>query len=74
MFFYQWANNYDQWDNTSYTPVEEDETRGSRTFNVDNHVYSITKIKRNEKSKTRTVSEVSELSNKSDFNIGKRQS
>ena len=24
--FYQWADQYDQWDNTSYTPVEEDET------------------------------------------------
>ena len=24
--FYQWADNYDQWDNNPYTTVEEDET------------------------------------------------
>ena len=72
--FYQWADQYDQWDNTSYTPVEEDEAGGSRTLNVDNRVLNITKIKRNGKSKTRTVSKVYESSNKSDFYIGDRQS
>ena len=72
--FYLWADNYDQWDNTSYTPVEEDEPGDSHTFTVDNHVFNITKTKRNRKSKTRIVSEVSELSNKSDFYIGERQS
>ena len=71
--FYWWADNYDQWDNTSYTPVEEDETGGSHTFNVDNRVFNITKTKQNGKPKTRTVSEVSELSNKSDLYISKRQ-
>ena len=34
--FYQWADNYDQWDNTSYTSMEKDETKGSHTFNVEN--------------------------------------
>ena len=43
--FYQWAGYYDKWDNTSYTPVEEDEAGGSHTFNVDNRVFNITKIK-----------------------------
>ena len=44
--FHQWADQYDQWDNTSYTPVEEDDVGGSHTFNVDNHVFNVTKIKR----------------------------
>ena len=72
--FYQWADLYDQWDNTSYTPLEGDEAGGSHTFNVDNPVFNVTKIKQNGKSKTRIVSEVSESSNKSDFYISKRQS
>ena len=67
---YQWADKYDQWDNTSYTPVEEDETVGSHTFNDDNRIFNITKTKQNRKSKTRIVSEVSaSSSNKSDFYI-----
>ena len=56
------------------TPVEEDETEGSHTFNIDNRVFNITKTKRNGKSKTRIMSERSESNNKSDFCIGKRQS
>ena len=72
--FHQCADQYDQWDNTSYTPVEEDDMGGSHTFNVDNHVYNIIKIKRDWTSKTRTVSELSESSNKLDFYIGERQS
>ena len=36
--------------------------------------FNITKIKQNGKAKTRTVSEVSGLSNKSDFYLGERQS
>ena len=43
--FYQWADQYDQWGNTSYTPMDEDDVGGSNTFNVDNHVFNITKIK-----------------------------
>ena len=43
--FYQWADRYDQWDNTSYTPVEEDDAEGSYTFNVDNCDFNLTKIK-----------------------------
>ena len=57
----------DHWNNTSYTPMEGDETRGSHTFYVDNCVFNITKTKRNGKSKTRIVREVSELNDKSDF-------
>ena len=72
--FRQWANQYDQWDNTSYIPVEEDDIGGSHTFNVDNHVFNITKIKQDGTLKTRTVSELSESNNKSHFYIGKRQS
>ena len=72
--FYQWADKFDQLDNTSYQPVEEDEVVESNTFNNDNCVFNITKTKRNGKSKTRTVSEMSELSNKSDFYINKHQS
>ena len=72
--FYQGADNYDQWDNTSYTPVEEDEM-GVPTHLMLTTVFS-TSEKPNKigKSKTRIVSEVSESNNKSDFYIGKRQS
>ena len=35
----------------------------SHTFNVDNHVSSITKIKQDGTLKTRTVSELSEIKN-----------
>ena len=72
--FYQWADQYDQWDNTSYTPVEEGDTGGSHTFNVDNCVFNITKIKRDGTSKTKTVSELSESSKNSEFYIRERQS
>ena len=72
--FHQWADQYDQWDNTSYTPVDEDDVGGSHTFNVDNHAFDITKIKLGGTPKTRAVSELSESSNKSDFYINKRQS
>ena len=72
--FYQWVDQYDQWDNKSYTPVEEGDVGGSHTFNVDNRVFNIKKIKQNGTSKTRTVSELSESSNKSDFYVSKRQS
>ena len=71
--FYQQADQYHQWDNTPYTPVKEDEGGSSHTFNVDNHVFNITKIKQIGKLKTKTVSELSVSNNKSDFYIGKRQ-
>ena len=35
---YQWANQYDQWNNTSYTPLKEDKAEGSHTFNVYNRI------------------------------------
>ena len=53
--------------------MEEDKSGGSHTFNVDNRVFNIIKAKQNGKSKTKTVSEVSESSIKSDFYIDKRQ-
>ena len=65
--FHQWADQYDQWDNTLYTPVDEDDVGGSNIFNVENHVFNITKIKQDRTSKTRAVSELSKSSNKSDF-------
>ena len=72
--FHQWADQYDQWDNTSYTPMEEDDVGGFHTFNVDNRVFNITKIKPDGTSKTGAVSELSESSNKLDLYIGERQS
>ena len=71
--FYQWAKNYDQWDNNPYTPVKGDEARGSHTFNVDNSVFNLTKTKYNGKSKARIVNEVSTSNNKLDIYNGKRQ-
>ena len=72
--FCQWTYQYDQWDNTLYPPVNEDDVEGSHTFNVDNHVFNITKIKQDGTPKTRAVSELSEPSKKSDFYIRERQS
>jgi len=63
----RWADNYDQWDNNPYTPVKDDETGGSHTFNVDHSVFNLTKTKQNWKSKIIIVSKVSESNNKSDF-------
>ena len=42
--FCQWADQYDQWEKISYTPMEEDETGGSHSFNDDNRVFNITKL------------------------------
>ena len=72
--FYQWADQYDQWDTTSYTPVTNNNVGGSHTFNVDNPLFNLTKIKRDGTFKTRVVSKLSESNNKLDFYIGKRQS
>ena len=71
--FYQWADNYDQWDNNPYTPVEGNEAGGSHTFNVDNDVFNVIKTKHNGKSRTRIVNEVTTSNIKSDFYIGKCQ-
>ena len=70
--FYQWADNYDVWNNNSYTPTKGNEMRGYHSFTGDTSVFNSTKTKHNGKSKTRIVSEVS-ISNKSDFYINKRQ-
>ena len=68
--FHQWVDQNDKCDNTSYTPMNEDDVGGFHTFNVDNHVFNITKIKQDGISKTRVVSELSESSNKLDIYIG----
>ena len=72
-WFYKWADNYDVWDDYSYTPMNENEPVSSHTFTGDNSIFKLTKTKHNGKSKTRIVSELS-TSNKSDFYIGERQS
>ena len=54
--------------------MERDETEGFHTFNIDNSIFNLIKTKRNEKLKTRIVSEVSESNNKLDFYIIKHQS
>ena len=67
-WFYQWADNYDVWNNNSYTPTKGNEMVVSHTFDGHNSVFNLTKIKHNRKSKTRIVSEIS-TSNKSDIYI-----
>ena len=74
MRFHQWADQYDQWDNSSYTPIIDNDAGSSHTFNVDNPVFNLTKIKQDGTSKTRVVSKLSESSNRSDFYIGECQS
>ena len=71
---YQWADQYDQWDTTPYTPVTKKDVGDSHTFYLDNPLFNLTKIKRDETSKTRVVNKLSESNNKLDFYIGKRQS
>ena len=72
-WLYQWADNYDAWNNDSYTPTKGNEMRGSHTFTGDTGVFNLTKTKHNRRSKTRIMSEVS-TSNKKIFYIDKRQS
>ena len=54
--------------------MNKDDVGGSRTFNVDNPVFNLIKIKQDGTSKTRAVSKLSKSSNKSDFYIGNHQS
>ena len=49
--FYQYADQYDQWDTTLYTPVTKNDVGYSHTFNLDNPVFNFTKIKHDEISK-----------------------
>ena len=72
-WFYLLTDNYDVWNNKSYTPKKGYETRGSHIFTADTGFFYFTKTKHNGKLQTRIVSEVS-TSNKSDFYIGERQS
>ena len=50
--FYQWVDQYDQWDTTSYTPVTDNNVEGSHKFNLNNLLFNLTKIKRDRTSKT----------------------
>ena len=67
--FHQWADQYDQWDTTLYTPITNNDVRGSHTCNVDNPVFNLTKIKCGRTSKTRVVSKLSESNNKLIFTL-----
>jgi len=57
--FYQWADQYDQWDTTSYTPVTDDDVGDTHTFNLDNSSFNLTKIKRDGTFKTKVGSKLS---------------
>lgn len=75
--FCQFADQYNQWDTTPYTPVANDDMRSSDIFTLDNSLFKLTKIKHDERSKTRVVKKLFELGNKSvksDFYIRKHQS
>ena len=72
-WFYQWAVNYDVWNNNSFIPTKGNEMEGSHQFNGNTSVFNLTKTKYNGKLKTRIVGEIS-TSNKSEFYIGERQS
>ena len=41
-WFYQWAENYDVWNNNSYTPTKGNKMGGSHTFNGDTSVFNLT--------------------------------
>ena len=71
-WFYKWADNYDMWNDYSYTPTKQNELGSPHTFTGDNSIFKLTKTKHNRKSKVRIMSEVT-TTNKSDFYIGKRQ-
>ena len=72
MWVYKWADKYDLWNDSSYTPRNENGPGSSHTFTGNNSILKLTKTKHNGESKTRIVSEVP-TSVKSDFYIGKRQ-
>ena len=42
-WFYEWANNYDMWNDYSYTPTKENELGSSHTFTGDNNIFKLTK-------------------------------
>ena len=72
-WFYKCTDKDDVWNDYSYIPTKENGPGSSHTFTGDNSIFKLTKIKHNERSNTRIVSEVP-TSIKSDFYIGKRQS
>ena len=41
--FYQWADQYDQWDSTPYTPIINDDVGDSHTFNGYNPLFNLIK-------------------------------
>ena len=71
-WFYEWTDNYDVWNDYSYTPTNENEPENSHTFTGDNSTFKLTNTKHNRKLKTRIVSGVP-TSIKTDSYIGKRQ-
>ena len=71
-WFYEWADNYDLWNDCSYTPTKENEPGSSHTFTGNDSIFKLTKTKHNGRSKTRLVSEVP-TSVKSNFYIGEHQ-
>ena len=80
--FYDWVDTYDEWNRYYHISTEELESGSSHTFPGDNNIFksftgnndifTITKIKHSEISKTRLVSETSTSVN-SDFYTGERQ-
>ena len=72
-WFYGWADNYDVWNDYSYSPTKENQLGSSYTFMTNNSIFKLTKTKHKGKSKTRIVSKVP-TSIKSDFYINESQS
>ena len=72
-WFYEWADNYDVWNDYLYTPTKENEPGSSNAFKDDNSIFKLIKTKHNWKLKPRIVSEAP-TSIKSNFYIGERQS
>ena len=46
-WFYQWADNYDVWNNHSYTPTKGNGLESLHTFTGDTGVFKLTKTKHN---------------------------
>ena len=72
VWFYEWADKYDERNNCYYTPTEENEPGSLHTSTGNNSILKLTKTKHNGSLKTRLVSEIP-TSVKSEFYIGERQ-
>ena len=71
-WFYKWADDYDVWNDYSYTRTNENEPGSSHTFTGNNSFLKLTKTKHNGKLKTRIISEVP-TSIKSELYISEHQ-